>query len=274
MAQYAALDDVFMALSDPTRRAVIGRLGEGPASVGELAEPFAITLPSFMKHVRTLEASGLIRTRKSGRVRTCTLNHDRLGIVENWLTEQRALWERRTDRLERFVIDEVTDEQEQQTSIDPDLDLELQRVIRAPRAAIWRAWTDPDRLRQWWVPAPTIARVDRLEVRPGGAFVTSMSDDGHAFIPHSDSVFLVIEPEARLVFTNAIDSRWRPATPAPVAMTAEITLADHPDGCDYRAVVRHGDPADRDRHEELGFFDGWGSVTAALAELVESEVRA
>ena len=103
MAKYADLDDVFIALADPTRRAVIRRLGSGPASVGDLAAPFAITLPSFMKHVRTLESSGLIHTRKSGRVRTCTLNHERLSVVDGWLSEQRALWDDRTDRLERLV---------------------------------------------------------------------------------------------------------------------------------------------------------------------------
>lgn len=160
------------------------------------------------------------------------------------------------------------------TSIDPTLDLALQRVIRAPRSAVWRAWTDPVHLQQWWVPAPTIARIDQFDVSPGGAFVTSMSDDGDAFMPHTDSIFPVIEPKTRLVFTNAVNSAWRPTAPAPVPMTAEIALADHPEGTDYRVVVRHGDPADRDRHEQLGFFDGWGSVTAALAELVESEARA
>lgn len=160
------------------------------------------------------------------------------------------------------------------TSIDPELDLTLQQVIRAPRSAIWRAWTEPAQLQQWWVPAPTVARIDQLDVRPGGGFVSSMSDDGKTFAPHTDSIFLVTEPEIRLVFTNAINSAWRPAAPAPVPMTAEITLADHPEGTHYRVVVRHGDRADRDRHEELGFFDGWGSVTAALASLVESEASA
>jgi len=105
MAKYSALDDVFAALADPTRRAVVRRLGTGPASVGDLAAPFAITLPSFMKHVRTLETCGLIRTRKSGRVRMCTLNGDQLSLAEDWLTEQRRLWEQRTDRLEQLVAD-------------------------------------------------------------------------------------------------------------------------------------------------------------------------
>ena len=153
--------------------------------------------------------------------------------------------------------------------MNPDLDLTLRRVIRAPRTIVWRAWTDPSQLAQWWVPAPTIARVDRLEVRPGGAFVTSMSDDGVEFVPHLDASFLVVDDLERLAFTNAVDSRWRPARPDPIAMVAEILLDDHPTGTDYRVVVRHGDPAARARHEELGFFDGWGSVTEQLAALVE-----
>ena len=106
MAQYSAqLDGVFIALADPTRRGVIRRLGRGPTSVGELAREFPMTLPSFMKHIHTLESSGLIHTAKSGRVRTCVLNRERLAVVDDWLAEQRQVWEERTDRLERLVID-------------------------------------------------------------------------------------------------------------------------------------------------------------------------
>jgi DNA-binding transcriptional ArsR family regulator len=108
VAQYSAeLDGVFVALADPTRRAVIRRLGRGPTSVGDLARGFPMTLPSFMKHVRTLEANGLIRTTKAGRVRTCTLDRERLALVEDWLAEQRRIWEERTDRLERFVTETI-----------------------------------------------------------------------------------------------------------------------------------------------------------------------
>jgi len=104
MANHSALlDAVFAALADPTRRAVVGQLGHGPASVGELARTTSMALPSFMKHLTTLERCGLIRTHKSGRVRTCTLQRDRLTAVDGWLAEQRAIWEGRTDRLERFV---------------------------------------------------------------------------------------------------------------------------------------------------------------------------
>ncbi|WP_084964892.1 SRPBCC domain-containing protein [Thermoactinospora rubra] len=156
--------------------------------------------------------------------------------------------------------------------MNPDLDLTVERVIRAPRAAVWSAWTDPSQLEKWWIPAPAVCRVDRLDVRPGGAFVTRLSEDGVEFVPHVNASFLVVDELERIVFTNAIDSSWRPANPAPVPMTAEITMSDHPDGTDYRVVVRHGDPAARARHQALGFFEGWGTVTGQLAGVAESQV--
>lgn len=103
------LSGVFQALADPTRRAVLGRLGEGPASIGELARPFDMALPSFMKHIRMLEGTGLIRTRKVGRVRTCAIETQALSAAETWLSAQRALWEGRTDRLEQFVTRKTED---------------------------------------------------------------------------------------------------------------------------------------------------------------------
>lgn len=97
------LDTAFHALSDPTRRAVIQRLMGGPATVKDLAGPFDMGLPSFMKHLRVLEESGIIGSVKVGRVRTCHVKADRLATTESWLAEQRALWESRTDRLADYV---------------------------------------------------------------------------------------------------------------------------------------------------------------------------
>jgi DNA-binding transcriptional ArsR family regulator len=97
------LNGIFQALADPTRRAVLGRLGQGPASISDLAKPFDMALPSFLKHIHFLEASGLIRTRKEGRVRMCAIEEKPFAVVEAWLAAQRALWEGRTDRLEQFV---------------------------------------------------------------------------------------------------------------------------------------------------------------------------
>ena len=104
MEQYPQqLDGIFQALADPTRRAVLGRLGKGPASVTELAEPFAMALPSFMKHIHFLENTGLIETHKQGRVRTCAIDQKQFAAIETWLSTHRAIWEGRTDRLEQFV---------------------------------------------------------------------------------------------------------------------------------------------------------------------------
>jgi DNA-binding transcriptional ArsR family regulator len=105
MAQYL-LDEIFTALADPTRRAVVGRLGRGPASVGELAEPFDMALPSFLKHIHMLEGAGLISTHKAGRVRTCEINRENLAAVGGWLEEQKLIWTQKTDRLEEFLTQE------------------------------------------------------------------------------------------------------------------------------------------------------------------------
>jgi DNA-binding transcriptional ArsR family regulator len=104
MEQYPEqLNGVFQALADPTRRAVLGQLGKGPASVSELAKPFGMALPSFMKHIRLLEESGWILTRKEGRVRTCTIEKQAFTAADAWLSKQRALWEARFDRLDALL---------------------------------------------------------------------------------------------------------------------------------------------------------------------------
>jgi len=99
----APLDAAFHALSDPTRRAVVHRLMKGPAPVKELAGPFGMGLPAFLKHLRVLEDGGLIATEKAGRIRTCRIRIDRLAEAESWLSEQRTLWHARTDRLADYV---------------------------------------------------------------------------------------------------------------------------------------------------------------------------
>ena len=109
MENYASvLDRTFYTLSDPTRRAVLNRLMQGPAPVKELAAPFHMGLPSFMKHLKVLEESDLIRSEKAGRVRTCYVKAEPLAAAESWLSEQRALWEARIDNLANYVENEMS----------------------------------------------------------------------------------------------------------------------------------------------------------------------
>lgn len=97
------LDGVFRALSDSTRRRVLEQLSKGPHSVSELAAPFEMTLPSFVAHLSVLEQSGLVRSRKAGRVRTFELAPKRLQVVEHWLAKRREIWERRLDQLDDYL---------------------------------------------------------------------------------------------------------------------------------------------------------------------------
>jgi DNA-binding transcriptional ArsR family regulator len=97
------IDRIFRALSDNTRRRVVERLNRGPASVSELAEPFAMALPSFVQHLRVLEDCGLVTSQKSGRVRSYELVPKRLKTAEDWLLRQRVLWEKRLDQLDSYL---------------------------------------------------------------------------------------------------------------------------------------------------------------------------
>ena len=101
--QQDSVDLMFQALADPTRRMMVERLSKGPASVSELAEPFAMSLPAVVQHLKLLENSGLVRTEKVGRVRTCTIDTEALGRVEKWINDRRIGWEKRLDRLGAFL---------------------------------------------------------------------------------------------------------------------------------------------------------------------------
>lgn len=101
----APLDSLFQALADPTRRLIVDRLVAGHATVSELAQPHAMSLPAVFQHLQVLEASGLVRSKKIGRVRTCQIDTYALRTAEQWLTDRRTLWERRLDRLGEFLAE-------------------------------------------------------------------------------------------------------------------------------------------------------------------------
>ena len=154
-------------------------------------------------------------------------------------------------------------------TLDPQRDLEISRIIKGPRAAVWAAWTRPEQFAKWWIPAPALCRVAEMDLRPGGALTTLMSEDGGEFGPHLSACYLELVEGRKLVFTNALVGNWRPAEQP--MMTAIITLEDHDLGTAYRAHVMHKDHADQAMHRELGFYDGWGTVAAQLAALVEAQ---
>jgi DNA-binding transcriptional ArsR family regulator len=104
------LERVLHALADPSRRAMIERLARGPASVTDLARPLPMSLAAVVQHVQVLEAGGLVRTEKNGRVRTCQINPDGLRLAEDWIRQQRTTWEQKLDRLRDFLAEAETKE--------------------------------------------------------------------------------------------------------------------------------------------------------------------
>jgi DNA-binding transcriptional ArsR family regulator len=108
MLNNASVDRVFHALAEPMRRALVERLSAGPMSVSDLAQPFDVTLAAVVQHLQVLEESGIVRSEKVGRVRTCSLEPQGLRVAERWIADRRGLWERRLDRLGELLAEDDT----------------------------------------------------------------------------------------------------------------------------------------------------------------------
>ena len=260
-----ALNNVFQALADPTRRAVVHRLGNGTASTKDLAEPFDMALPSFMQHLSVLEESGLVTSEKIGRVRIWRIRKDELQSAETWFTEQRQLWEERTDRLVDFA--EVLAEKEKQMT-NTKREFTVSRTINAPRHIVWKAWVTPEYLEQWWVPRPMTARLTAFDLHPGGAFDLKMfAPDGN----ESDVTgsFLEIVNQERIVFTTALTADWRPA-PTPLPITAYITMTDAGKMTRYDTRVLYRNDEDGEQLKSMDFPQGWSIGIDQLEVLAQT----
>lgn len=145
--------------------------------------------------------------------------------------------------------------------LDPDLDLVLVRELAAPRAVIWRCWTEPEHLIQWFVPKPHKVTACYLDVRVGGACNTTFDVEGA--VMENKGVYLEVVPGEKLVFTDTYTEGWKPA--AEPFMTAIVTFEDLGGGrTRYTAVARHRNAETARQHRDMGFHDGWGTVATQL----------
>ncbi|WP_425450099.1 SRPBCC family protein [Virgifigura deserti] len=152
--------------------------------------------------------------------------------------------------------------------IDPKLDLVLERDIDVPVELVWKAWTTPEHLREWFVPKPWTIASCELDLRPGGKFNTIMrSPDGQEF-PNT-GCYLEVTPNERLIFTDTLQAGYRPS--ANPFFTAVLDLAKKGSGTRYTAIAIHGDDAARKKHEEMGFYDGWGTVIDQMVEYIKAD---
>lgn len=145
----------------------------------------------------------------------------------------------------------------------------LVRNLRAPRALLWRCWTEPALLCQWFCPKPWQVTEARIDLRPGGRFFSQMQGPGGESFPN-DGSFLEVVPMERLVFTDLMSAGWQPVE-AGLGFTATVTFRDLPGGgTSYTALAKHRNPADRERHAEMGFEAGWGAAALQLDDLAAS----
>jgi uncharacterized protein YndB with AHSA1/START domain len=151
-------------------------------------------------------------------------------------------------------------------AFNPETDLKLERILDVPPHLVWKAWTTPEHLKNWFVPKPWTISHCELDVRPGGLCSTTMrSPEGQEF-PNVGCYLETIENK-RLVFTDALLAGFRPA-PNPF-FTAIIELEPHGDGCKYTAYAVHRDAEGRDKHEQMGFHEGWGTVVEQMVEAIK-----
>lgn len=151
-------------------------------------------------------------------------------------------------------------------------ELTISRLIKAPPAIVWKAWSTPEHLAKWWIPSPIECKVIKLDLRPGGGFETRMREGvSGEFQPHVEGCFLEVVPQELLVWTTALAEGWRPTEPW-LALTAFISFALEDGGTRYSARVLHKGPEDRRKHEEMGFQEGWGTTIDQLANFVEKVV--
>ena len=147
-----------------------------------------------------------------------------------------------------------------------DRELVLTRLINAPRAKVYRAWTDPALLKQWFAPKPYTTPIVEIDVRPGGSAYFVMRGPDGKDLPNR-GVYLEVVPNEKLVSTNAYVKAWEPSEKP--FMTLILTFEDEDGKTRYTARVRHWSVADREAHEKMGFHEGWGLCTDQLEALVE-----
>ena len=152
------------------------------------------------------------------------------------------------------------------TNFNPETDLRIERLIKAKPATIWRCWAEPELFKQWFTPKPVEVVEVENDLRPGGRAYTVMKLPDGTLMPN-DGCFLEVVPFSRIVFSDAVMEGFRPA--ARPFMTAICELIEQDGGTLYRATALHADDEAKRRHEEMGFFDGWGTTMRQLREWAE-----
>jgi uncharacterized protein YndB with AHSA1/START domain/DNA-binding transcriptional ArsR family regulator len=270
------LSATFAALADPTRRAILARLASGEASVTELAEPFAMSMPAVSKHLKVLERAGLVARGREAQWRPRRLDAAPLKDVDRWLEDYRRFWRESLDRLDEYLRELKEEEASGMASNEsgaapPSPSPPAERVLHiargfdAPCEAVWKAWTDPARAARWAGPHGFTATRLEGDLRPGGAWRTCLRRDADGEELWQGGVYREVAEPERLAFTFAWDGA--DGRPGPETLVT-ITFAEHADGATrmaFRQAVFDTE-ANRNGHRER-----WNEAFDRLASHLASE---
>jgi uncharacterized protein YndB with AHSA1/START domain/DNA-binding transcriptional ArsR family regulator len=255
------LSAIFAALADPTRRAILARLAEGDATVSELAEPFPISLPAISRHLKVLEQAGLISRSRSAQWRSSSLRVGGLQELIAWMEGNQAFWDARFDRLDAHLDRVMAEEADasakaaaqaapsaSKTTAHPEgasmptqasQELVMTRVFNAPRSLVYKAFTDPDQLAQWYPPTGFSVPRDSVEIdaRVGGAQrLVMLSDNDPNFKAPVDATFTEVIENELLATTEEFVGV--PGLQEPGKLNVRIEF--HDEGNKTRVVLRQG----------------------------------
>jgi uncharacterized protein YndB with AHSA1/START domain/DNA-binding transcriptional ArsR family regulator len=245
----STLSEVLKATSDPTRRSILTTLvQEGPTRVTDLAAYYRMSLNSVSKHIKVLEAAGLVSRKTAGRVHWISAEMGPVALIDGWFSQLRSIWEMRLEKL-----DAVLSEDNEMT----DLTLTVNRRINAPTEKVFNAWLDPKMLAKFMLPGEGMS-VPRAETdaKTGGRFTIIMADSENE-IPHAGT-YRVINPHSRIEFT------WESPHSANGSL---VTLNFTPIGSDVTDVelvqVKFASEQSRDGHTK-----GWTAILTKLGEVI------
>jgi uncharacterized protein YndB with AHSA1/START domain/DNA-binding transcriptional ArsR family regulator len=259
-----SLDRMFHALADPSRRDMVRRLVRRPAPVSELARPYAMSMSAVVQHLKVLEASGLVRSEKVGRVRTARIVPRALDSVDRWVAEHRTRLERRLDRLETYLDADPQGDKEE-TMAERTVrhaTIVIQRSFRHAPARVFSAWANAEERRRWDVPGNDwVIASHEQDFRVGGHERSRFGPKNDpAYL--SEGTFLDIVPDARIVMAGTMADR-------DVRMTATLcTVELYPEGSGTRMVFTDqsaffGQETEADRRQ------GWGEILDRLEAYLE-----
>lgn len=248
--------DVFQAIADPNRRQIIDLLANGPMTLNAIADKFNISRPAVSQHIKLLTECGLVEIEQRGRERYCKIQPQNLIPAFLWLEKYHKQWEERIDSFDQYlnILKSKNLKTEKMSKMNDvkSRALTLKKVFSAPIKLVWKAWTNPDHIIQWWAPKGMKINIIEHDFRVGGKWKYSMPmPDGTLFV--SEGVYLEIVEFKKIVSS----ADFKPMTEG---VELHVLLEEDGDNTNFTFSVVHATEEYCKQQEKMGFYNGWGSA--------------